>query len=152
MHSQAPDQRSSILPVQGGEDVWTTDVLNLGIRPDKLIETVRRRFEAAGGSVIDERAAQGAVVHLDGVALPMPDARPDERSQVTCRLLLDCMGHASPIVRQVRCVRHLPAQPAVRTRHHTSPTLSHRSPHGRARDPSPHRRGTGATPQTDVQC
>eukprot|EP00892_Ulva_mutabilis_P010734 jgi/Ulvmu1/8032/UM004_0269.1 len=87
---------------KGGPDVWTSDVLNLGVSPAKLIETVKQRFEAAGGTIIDEQAAGGAVVHPDGVALRLPDAGPDERSQATCRLLLDCMGHASPIVRQVR--------------------------------------------------
>lgn len=89
--------------MQGGEDVWTTNVLNLGVRPDKLIETVKQRFEAAGGVVIDEQAAQGAVVHPDGVSLTLPGDESAERTQATCRLLLDCMGHASPIVRQVRC-------------------------------------------------
>ncbi len=29
----------------GGEDVWTRDVLNLGVRPDKLIAKVRLQPE-----------------------------------------------------------------------------------------------------------
>ncbi|KAK9803372.1 hypothetical protein WJX72_000257 [[Myrmecia] bisecta] len=34
---------------RGGEDVWTRDILNLGVRPDKLIAKVRQCFEGAGG-------------------------------------------------------------------------------------------------------
>eukprot|EP00951_Prasinocladus_malaysianus_P035328 scaffold363391_cov28-Prasinocladus_malaysianus.AAC.1 len=31
--------------VVGGQAVWTRDVLNLGVGPDKLIAAARRRFE-----------------------------------------------------------------------------------------------------------
>ena len=33
---------------QGGEDVWLNDVLNVGVRPDRLVALARARFEAAG--------------------------------------------------------------------------------------------------------
>ena len=44
----------------GGSDVWTRDVLNLGVRPAALVDAARRRFEAAGGAVLDEAAGRAA--------------------------------------------------------------------------------------------
>jgi lycopene cyclase CruP len=32
----------------GGRDVWTRDVLNLGVRPDRIIATVRAETKADG--------------------------------------------------------------------------------------------------------
>jgi hypothetical protein len=56
-------------------------------------------FSAAGTSA-------GVQVHPDGVAinvqLPPGSGAAAGGSQVTSRLLIDCMGHASPVVRQVR--------------------------------------------------
>merc|ERR1719440_765803 len=37
----------------GGQDVWLNDVLNVGVRPDRLIALARARFEAAGGVVLE---------------------------------------------------------------------------------------------------
>ena len=63
-------------------------------------------------------AGEGVDVHDDGVALQVP--RPAEggngaaagqgQGQITGRLLIDCMGNFSPIVRQVRkaCLRQRP--------------------------------------------
>eukprot|EP00966_Prymnesium_polylepis_P224003 5182218-Prymnesium_polylepis.1 len=33
----------------GGEDVWLNDVLNVGVRPERLVALARARFEANGG-------------------------------------------------------------------------------------------------------
>jgi hypothetical protein len=35
-------------------DVWTRDVLNLGVRPDRLVAVMRQKLEAAGGKVYEE--------------------------------------------------------------------------------------------------
>ena len=85
--------------VQGGEDIWTKDVLNLGVKPDKMVDVAAQRFTEAGGSVLDQTAASDFTVHPDGVAITVgQDSKP-----LTGRLLIDCMGHSSPIVRQLRC-------------------------------------------------
>ena len=96
--------------MQGGEEVWTKDVLNLGVLPDALIRSAAKRFKSAGGVVLDRTAANGAAVHPNGVALdigggeePSSEAAEPVRNVVSSKLLLDCMGHASPIVRQSRC-------------------------------------------------
>ncbi|CAK0769871.1 hypothetical protein CVIRNUC_003711 [Coccomyxa viridis] len=104
----------------GGQDVWTRDVLNLGVRPDKAIAKVRERFEEAGGQVYEFAAAGGVNVHPNGVSLVMPETEARQRSTgngasasangtpdadalgVSGRLLIDCMGNFSPIVRQAR--------------------------------------------------
>eukprot|EP00873_Tetraselmis_striata_P045663 jgi/Tetstr1/465927/TSEL_010541.t1 len=84
----------------GAEDkaMWTKDVLNLGVSPAKLIAHARERFESAGGRVLEKCGVQGVEVHPDGAKLLL-DA---EESELSARLVLDCMGHGSPITRQLR--------------------------------------------------
>jgi lycopene cyclase CruP len=89
--------------MQGGTDVWTRDVLNLGVKPDCLVAVASERLKASGGTILDETTASAFSVHPDGVSISLGD----DRTPVTCRLLLDCMGHRSPIVRQLRCESHL---------------------------------------------
>lgn len=94
---------------RGSPDVWVEDVLNLGVSPVKAIELVRRRFEAAGGKVFERCAASGVEIHSNGILLPWSSspkkgnaATTTTSGSTTGRLLLDCMGHFSPIVRQTR--------------------------------------------------
>lgn len=96
--------------------MWTRDVLNLGASPARLVAAVRARFEAAGGRVLERTALQGLRVHPDGVRLQLggggggtggsngaaSQQRQQEEGSLTARLVLDCMGHASPVVQQVR--------------------------------------------------
>ncbi|KAL4448357.1 hypothetical protein ABPG75_005576 [Micractinium tetrahymenae] len=103
-HGDAPGQ---------GAEVWTRDVLNLGASPARLVAAARARFEAAGGRVLERTALEGLWVHPDGVRLQLgcsggsSNGSTDQQQQqqqgsLTSRLVLDCMGHASPIVQQVR--------------------------------------------------
>ena len=85
----------------GGSDVWTRDVLNLGVRPAALVDAARRRFEAAGGAVLERAALRGVWVHPNGAALALSRGEQQEQ-QLTARVVLDAMGHASPIVAQAR--------------------------------------------------
>ncbi|KAI3426308.1 hypothetical protein D9Q98_008681 [Chlorella vulgaris] len=86
-----------------GAEVWTRDVLNLGVSPARLVAAARRRFEAAGGRVMEETPLSGVRVHPDGVSLQLGSGSNGEGpQQLTAALLLDSMGHASPIVQQVR--------------------------------------------------
>jgi hypothetical protein len=95
----------------GAGDVWTRDVLNLGVRPDALVQAMRARLEAAGGVVLDSTQLLGVEVRPDGAALRIAGGPGGEGSgggggagdrTLAARLVLDCMGHQSPIVRQVR--------------------------------------------------
>ncbi len=79
-----------------GEPLWVRDVLNVGIDPVYLLETLKQRFLESGGTLLEHTAFRGAVVHPDGVVVKAGD------QTLTSRLLVDAMGHFSPIVRQVR--------------------------------------------------
>jgi len=83
----------------GGEDVWLTDVLNVGVKPEVLIETARARFEAAGGKVLERAPLESITVGEDSALLRVGGEAPAELS---ARLVLDCMGQRSPIVAQAR--------------------------------------------------
>lgn len=71
---------------------------------------MRARLEAAGGVVLDQTALEGVEVAPNGVSLTVtgPSGGNDSGGggggsrKLTARLVLDCMGHQSPIVRQVR--------------------------------------------------
>ena len=80
----------------GGEDLWVEDVLNIGVDPVYLLETLKQKFLAAGGRLFEHTAFEAAVVHADGINVQAGG------NSFTTRLLLDAMGHFSPIARQAR--------------------------------------------------
>ena len=95
-----------VTPLAGGyfdNDVGfecdTPDVLNLGISPAILIERVTDRFTRLGGVVKEDTRAQA--VHISSSGGMAVDLGSDFEP-ITGRLLLDCMGNASPITRQQR--------------------------------------------------
>ncbi|MUL37365.1 FAD-dependent oxidoreductase [Gloeocapsopsis dulcis] len=81
-----------------GTEVWVSDVLNVGVDPVYLLETLKSKFLAAGGRLFENTPFASATVHPDGVAVKTPGN--DEL--IKTRLLLDAMGYGSPIVQQAR--------------------------------------------------
>jgi len=79
----------------GGDPLWVKDVLNVGVDPVVLLETLKQTFLAAGGQLFENTAFQGAIIHGDGVQV---QAGPG----FTTRLMVDAMGHFSPVARQAR--------------------------------------------------
>jgi len=79
----------------GGADIWVQDVLNIGIDPVYLLETLKQRFLAAGGNLFENTPFAGVVVHPDGVMV-------EAGGGFKTRLLIDAMGNLSPIAQQVR--------------------------------------------------
>jgi lycopene cyclase CruP len=79
-----------------GNDLWVENVLNIGVDPVFLLETLKQKFLALGGQLFEQMPFVGAVVHPNGVLV-----RTGEQEFHT-RLLLDAMGHFSPIVQQAR--------------------------------------------------
>ncbi|MFN6483104.1 MULTISPECIES: FAD-dependent oxidoreductase [unclassified Nostoc] len=77
----------------GGTEVWVEDVLNIGVDPVYLLATLKTRFLAAGGRLLENTPFTEAVVHPDGVMV---------NNQFKTRLLIDAMGHFSPITQQAR--------------------------------------------------
>lgn len=78
-----------------GDPLWVRDVLNVGVDPVVLLEILKQKFLAAGGKLLENTAFAGAVVHPDGVQV---NAGPG----LTTRLMVDAMGHFSPVARQAR--------------------------------------------------
>ncbi|MBV8884183.1 MAG: hypothetical protein JO235_09330 [Chroococcidiopsidaceae cyanobacterium CP_BM_RX_35] len=73
-----------------GPELWVQDILNIGVDPVFLLETLKRRFLEVGGCLVEQTPFEGVVVHPDGVMVEAGDG-------FKTRLLLDVMGHFSPI-------------------------------------------------------
>lgn len=82
-----------------GVELWVENVLNVGVDPVFLLETLKTKFLAAGGQLFEQAAFETAVVHPNGVHVSTTLA---DHPTFTARLLLDGMGHFSPITRQAR--------------------------------------------------
>lgn len=79
-----------------GQEVWVKDVLNIGVDPVYLLEQLKQKFLQAGGKLLENTAFKSAIVHPDGVVVTAGE------QTITTRLLIDAMGHFSPIIQQVR--------------------------------------------------
>ncbi|MEG5140618.1 MULTISPECIES: FAD-dependent oxidoreductase [unclassified Microcoleus] len=80
-------------------DIWVCDVLNIGIDPVYLLETLKQKFIQAGGKLFENTPFKTATIHPNGVLV---ESENTENNLFATRLLLDAMGHFSPIVRQAR--------------------------------------------------
>jgi lycopene cyclase CruP len=78
-----------------GNPIWVRDVLNVGVDPVGLLERLKAKFLQWGGQLFEQAAFEGAWVHPNGVLVKAD--RP-----LNTRLLVDAMGHFSPMARQVR--------------------------------------------------
>jgi lycopene cyclase CruP len=110
--------------IHGGEAIAVRDVLNLGVDPVYLLDRLKARFQDAGGILLEQTAFQGATIHPNGVALTLqprsgaagaggqggaavyapdsPATGASDPTRLTTRLLVDAMGHQSPLTRQAR--------------------------------------------------
>jgi lycopene cyclase CruP len=78
-----------------GSELWVRDVLNIGVDPVFLLDTLKSKFLAAGGQLFEKTAFDGAAIHPDGILV-------EAAGGLKTRLLLDAMGNFSPIVQQAR--------------------------------------------------
>ncbi|RAM53245.1 MAG: FAD-binding oxidoreductase [Hapalosiphonaceae cyanobacterium JJU2] len=76
-----------------GVEIWVKNVLNIGVDPVYLLETLKQRFLAVGGKLFENTPFKEAVIHPDGVIV---------NNQYKARLLIDAMGHFSPMIQQAR--------------------------------------------------
>ncbi len=81
-------------------EVWVDGVLNIGVSPVVLLEQLKQRFLEAGGQLLDYTSVQAVTVHPNGVAIATTQA--DQAHTYCSRLMLDVMGHFSPIALQAR--------------------------------------------------
>ena len=63
---------------------------------------VRQRFEASGGLVLERTPVRGVTVHPDGAAVSLGSPTAEEDAILHARLVVDCIGHRSPIALQQR--------------------------------------------------
>ena len=85
-----------------GMELWVEDVLNIGVDPIFLLETLKSKFLSAGGQLFEQVAFEGAIVHPNGVAIAVTDTAAPTGHRYNSRVMLDAMGHFSPVSRQAR--------------------------------------------------
>jgi lycopene cyclase CruP len=85
---------------QGGIELWVEDILNIGVDPVFLIATLKEKFLAAGGKLLEQTGFDRAEIYTDGVRVQ--GKQPEASVTIKARLLLDVMGHFSPIAAQAR--------------------------------------------------
>jgi lycopene cyclase CruP len=97
----ATEYNPARLTFHGGISLSVEDVLNVGVDPVFLLDRLKVRFLEAGGQLFEQVEFAGAIVHSNGVEVRV-GAGATEESAFQARLLLDAMGHFSPISRQAR--------------------------------------------------
>jgi lycopene cyclase CruP len=90
----------------GGIELWVKDILNIGVDPVFLLATLKEKFLAAGGRLLEETGFDRATVHPDGVLI-----QGTNQTVLKARLLLDVMGHFSSIAQQARSISEGDLQP-----------------------------------------
>lgn len=84
---------------EGSKDLWVEDVLNIGVDPVSLLEQLKQIFLENGGVLLENTSFRSAKVCPNGITI---NSSNPENSPLTARLLIDAMGHFSPIVQQAR--------------------------------------------------
>lgn len=74
-------------------DIFVKDVLNIGVDPVYLLEKLKQFFLENGGDLIENAPFESVMIHPNGICV---------NRSITARLMLDAMGHFSPVVRQAR--------------------------------------------------
>lgn len=82
----------SAIRFPGAKPIWVEGVLDIGIDPVYLLAVLKEKFLQCGGELFENTAFAGATIHPNGVKV----------GALTCRILVDAMGHLSPITRQAR--------------------------------------------------
>jgi lycopene cyclase CruP len=77
-------------------DIWVKDVLNIGVDPVYLLATLKAKFLAHGGKLIEYTACDQVTIQPNGVSVSLGTA------ELTSKLFIDAMGHFSPLAAQAR--------------------------------------------------
>ncbi|NER00958.1 MAG: FAD-binding oxidoreductase, partial [Cyanothece sp. SIO2G6] len=96
----ASEYNPARLSFHKGIDLWVEDVLNVGVDPIYLLDQLKAKFLETGGHLLESTAFVAATVHPNGVNLAVKQK--DEPQSLTARLVVDAMGHFSPIANQAR--------------------------------------------------
>ncbi len=79
-----------------GYELWVEEVLNIGVDPVFLLETLKHKFLETGGKLLENTPFKSGIIYDNGVLVNVGD------TALKSRLLIDGMGHFSPIVQQAR--------------------------------------------------
>jgi lycopene cyclase CruP len=79
-----------------GYELWVKNVLNIGVNPVLLLDYLKNKFINLGGTLLEKTPFKSATIYQDGVLVKAGEI------QLKTRLLIDAMGHFSPIVKQAR--------------------------------------------------
>jgi lycopene cyclase CruP len=79
-----------------GEPLWVENVLNIGVSPKMLLQILKEKFLTWGGKVFEHNACTSIEICTDGAIAKT------EKLTLKTRLILDGMGHFSPIALQAR--------------------------------------------------
>ncbi len=79
-----------------GYELWVKDVLNVGVSPKTLIAKIKEKFLELGGVIFENTTFNNAIITENGVIVKT------DKQELKTRLLIDSMGHFSPIIKQVR--------------------------------------------------
>lgn len=91
-----------------GYNVYFRDVLNLGIKPDLLIEMVKNKFIGLGGTIFEGSALVNITIQQSlaevvyNASTLIAGSSSHQLSTIRSRLVLDAMGNSSPISKQIR--------------------------------------------------
>ncbi len=93
----------------GGIELWVRDILNIGVDPVFLLATLKDKFLAAGGKLLEHTGFDRAEIYEDGVLVQGHSQ--GTPVSIKARLLLDVMGHFSPIAQQARSITQKSLKP-----------------------------------------
>ncbi len=77
-------------------DIWVRDVLNIGVDPVYLLDTLKAKFLERGGKLLEFTPCDRVTIHPNGVTISAGT------QQLTSKLFIDAMGHFSPLAAQAR--------------------------------------------------
>ncbi|MDR7923040.1 flavin-dependent dehydrogenase [Thermosynechococcus sp. HY213] len=79
----------------------TPTVLNIALDSAKFLHLCGEKLRQAGGEIWDWTEFETATIHPNGVVLQTQHRQTQEQRQAIARVLIDAMGTASPIARQL---------------------------------------------------
>ncbi|MFM1842402.1 MAG: hypothetical protein RLZZ490_1138 [Cyanobacteriota bacterium] len=98
----ATEYNPARIAFKDGIELWVKDVLNVGVDPVYLLEKLKQKFLQAGGILWENSAFQTVTIHPNGVKIQCTSPLTQGTKTITAQLLIDAMGHNSPLVQQAR--------------------------------------------------
>lgn len=91
-----------------GFEMFTTDILNVGVKPSELIKLVKEKYLAVGGTILEDTEISRLDLYNDAAVVTGRKLEKSSSSTestditISSRLIIDAMGNASPIAKQIR--------------------------------------------------